>query len=123
MPDTLVATALLSWRIAPNSASRRDGGGALKARDVDTMKVLVLGGAGFIGPRVMHRLVDRGHEVSCMDINPNSPLLTDLHGKISLSRGDITLMDDVVEAIVQAKPDRVLNLAYALGAPESDPHP
>lgn len=87
------------------------------------MKVLVLGGAGFIGPRVMRRLVDRGHEVSCMDINPSSPLLTDLQGKISLSRGDITLMDDVVEAMVDAKPDRVLNLAYALGAPESDPHP
>ena len=33
------------------------------------MKVLVLGGAGFIGPRVMQRLLERGHEVACMDIN------------------------------------------------------
>src|SRR6266567_589199 len=87
------------------------------------MKVLVLGGTGFIGPRVMRRLVDRGHEVSCMDINPNSPLITDIRDRIQVSRGDITLMDDVVEAMVDAKPDRVLNLAYALGAPESDPHP
>ena len=32
-------------------------------------------------------------------------------------------MDDVVEALTLSKPDRVLNLAYALGAGESDPHP
>ncbi|HTE85151.1 MAG TPA: NAD(P)-dependent oxidoreductase [Dehalococcoidia bacterium] len=87
------------------------------------MKVLVLGGTGFIGPRVMRRLLDRGHEVSCMDINPASPLITDIRDRINFTRGDITLMDDVVEAMVDARPDRVLNLAYALGAPESDPHP
>lgn len=86
------------------------------------MKVLVLGGAGFIGPRVMRRLVERGHEVSCMDINVGSPLLEPLKGKIQLLRGDITLMDDVVEAMVTAKPDRVLNLAYLLGSGDNDPH-
>jgi len=79
------------------------------------MKVLVLGGAGFIGPRVMQRLVDRGHDVACMDINPNSPTLEPLKGKIESTRGDITLMDDVVEAVIQAKPDRIINLAYLLG--------
>lgn len=86
------------------------------------MKVLVLGGAGFIGPRVMRRLLERGHDVSCMDVNPNSPLLAGLTGKIDLSRGDITLMDDVVRAMLMVKPDRVLNLAYLLGAGENDPH-
>ncbi len=79
------------------------------------MKVLVLGGAGFIGPRVMQRLVDRGHDVACMDINPNSPTLEELKGKIESTRGDITLMDDVVEAVIQTKPDRIINLAYLLG--------
>jgi nucleoside-diphosphate-sugar epimerase len=87
------------------------------------VKVLVLGGTGFIGPRVMRLLVERGHEVSCMDINPSSPLIVDIRDRIAVSRGDVTLMDDVMEAMVDAKPDRVLNLAYALGAPESDPHP
>ncbi len=79
------------------------------------MKVLVLGGAGFIGPRVMQRLVDRGHEIACMDINPDSPTLEPLKGKIESTRGDITLMDDVVEAVIQTKPDRIINLAYLLG--------
>jgi nucleoside-diphosphate-sugar epimerase len=86
------------------------------------MKVLVLGGAGFIGPRVIRRLLERGHEVACMDVNTGSPLLAPFRGQIQLSRGDVTLMDDVVEAMVLAQPDRVLNLAYALGAGEDDPH-
>jgi nucleoside-diphosphate-sugar epimerase len=79
------------------------------------MKVLVLGGAGFIGPRVMRLLVDRGHEVACMDLNPNAPRLEPLKGRIESFRGDITLMDDVIEAVVATKPDRILNLAYLLG--------
>lgn len=86
------------------------------------MKVLVLGGAGFIGPRVMRRLVERGHDVACMDVNPNSPLLADLKDQVQVSRGDITLMDDVIRAMMEARPDRVLNLAYLLGSGDNDPH-
>ena len=31
------------------------------------MSVLVIGGTGFIGPRVIRKLVERGEEVACMD--------------------------------------------------------
>ena len=92
------------------------------------MRVLVLGGAGFIGPRVMRRLTERGHEVACMDVNPNSPSIADLKGRISVTRGDITLLDDVIRVMLEEKPDRVLNLAYLLGARsdgvtgDQDPH-
>ena len=92
------------------------------------MKVLIYGGAGFIGPRVMHRLLERGHDVWCVDLNANSPLLADIKDKIHFIRGDVTLMDDVVRAMVEAKPDRVLHLAYLLGvrfdgvSAEQDPH-
>ena len=87
------------------------------------MRVLVLGGSGFIGPRVMRRLLGRGHQVHCMDIAPDSPALADLRDRVEIVRGDITLMDDVMEAMAQSQPDRVLNLAYAIGAGEADPHP
>ena len=87
------------------------------------MRVLILGGSGFIGPRVMRRLLDRGHDVHCMDIAPDSPALDPLRDRIPITRGDITLMDDVLEAITLSRPDRILNLAYALGAGEGDPHP
>jgi nucleoside-diphosphate-sugar epimerase len=94
----------------------------LSAEEESEMKVLVLGGAGFIGPRVMQRLAERGHDVSCMDINPNAPSLTALKASIPVVRGDITLMDDVVRVMTEVKPDRVLNLAYLLGAGDNDPH-
>ena len=71
----------------------------------------------------MRRLVEHGHEVHCMDIAPDAPSLEPLRDRIQIIRGDITLMDDVVEALTLSKPDRVLNLAYALGAGEGDPHP
>ena len=87
------------------------------------MRVAVLGGSGFIGPRVMRRLVEHGHEVHCMDINPGAPVLDSLRNQVEIIHGDITVMDDVVEALAAAKPDRVLNLAYVLGASEDDPHP
>ena len=87
------------------------------------MRILVLGGSGFIGPRVMRRLLERGHEVHCMDIAPNAPSLEGLRDDISIAHGDITLMDDVMEAMALSQPDRVLNLAYALGVGENDPHP
>src|ERR1043165_5283407 len=85
------------------------------------MKVLVLGGAGFIGPRVMRRLVARGHDVACMDINPSSPSLDELRGRIEVSRGGVTLLADVMRSMIDAKPDRVLSLAYWL-ADDRDPH-
>ena len=87
------------------------------------MRIAVLGGSGFIGPRVMRRFVEHGHEVHCMDIAPDAPALDPLRDRVTITRGDVTLMDDVVEALTQSKPDRVLNLAYALGAGERDPHP
>ena len=58
-----------------------------------------------------------------MDIAPDAPALDPLRDRIQVMRGDITLMDDVVEALVSSKPDRVLNLAYTLGQSEGDPHP
>ena len=87
------------------------------------MRIAVLGGSGFIGPRVMRRFVEHGHEVHCMDIAPDAPALDPLRDRVTITRGDVTLMDDVVEALTLAQPDRVLNLAYALGAGDRDPHP
>ena len=40
------------------------------------MPVLVIGGTGVIGPRLIRRLVARGEEVVCMDLNPD--VITDV---------------------------------------------
>src|SRR5262249_49150565 len=37
-------------------------------------------------------------------------------------RGDVTQFEDVMRAVLDVKPDRLINLAYGLGAGEGNPH-
>ena len=46
------------------------------------MSILVIGGTGFIGPRVIRRLVERGEDVVCMDINPSAADFSSLGGNV-----------------------------------------
>jgi nucleoside-diphosphate-sugar epimerase len=80
------------------------------------MATLVIGGAGFIGSRVLRRLLDRGERVACMDVTPNAPTLADLAGDVKLLRGDVTQFDQVIAVMLAERPDRVLNLSYFLGS-------
>src|SRR5437588_7626849 len=86
-----------------------------------TMSILVLGGTGFIGTRVIRRLVARGEEVVCMDINPGAASFADLGPQVKVVRGDVTQFDDVMRTLVETKPTRVINLSYFLGS-EHAPH-
>ena len=86
------------------------------------MTVLVFGGTGFIGRRAIPRLVQRGENVVCMDINPGAASFDGLEDRVSVIYGDITQFEDVVKAVIQAKPDRIINLAYLLGSGEDTPH-
>jgi nucleoside-diphosphate-sugar epimerase len=87
------------------------------------MAILVIGGTGFIGPRLMRRLIDRGETVVCMDLDPGavSPFAA-MPSEATLIRGDVTRFDDVMRTVLQVKPDRLINLAYGLGAGEGNPH-
>ena len=85
------------------------------------MSTLIIGGTGFIGPRVMRLLLARGEAVACMDINPNTPAVADLAGRVKMVRGDVTQFDDVIATMLAEKPDRVINLSYYLGS-EHAPH-
>src|SRR5207253_907521 len=87
------------------------------------MAILVIGGTGLLGPRLMRRLVGRGETVTCMDLNPHSvsPFAA-MPKEVTLIRGDVTRFDDVMRTVLQVKPDRLINLAYGLGAGEGNPH-
>jgi nucleoside-diphosphate-sugar epimerase len=87
------------------------------------MPVLVIGGTGFIGPRLMTRLVARGQTVVCMDLNPGatSPFAA-RPPEATVVRGDVTRFEDVMRAVLEVRPDRLINLAYGLGAGEGNPH-
>jgi nucleoside-diphosphate-sugar epimerase len=86
------------------------------------MATLVIGGTGFIGPRLIKRLVARGEPAVCMDLNPGAGTFTDLADQVRVIRGDVTQFEDVMRTILEVKPDRVINLAYGIGAGEGNPH-
>ncbi len=83
------------------------------------MKVLVTGGAGFIGGHLSEALLTRGHEVTVLDdLSTGSHAnLANIYSKICFIQGDI--MDDAkVEAALQGA-DAVAHLAALTSVPES----
>ena len=86
------------------------------------MSVLVLGATGFIGPRLIRKLVARGETVMGMDLNPSAVPFDGKPVGCPVVRGDITHFEDVMRLILEVKPERVINLAYGLGAGEGNPH-
>jgi len=86
------------------------------------MSTLVIGATGFIGPRLIKRLVARGEPVVGMDLNPNAPTFSGEPIGAPVIRGDITQFEDVMRTVLDVKPDRLINLAYGLGAGEGNPH-
>ena len=86
------------------------------------MSILVIGATGFIGPRLIRKLVARGQTVVGMDLNPGAAAFADVPIGAPVLRGDITQFEDVMRVILEVKPERVINLAYGLGAGEGNPH-
>jgi nucleoside-diphosphate-sugar epimerase len=86
------------------------------------MSVLVIGATGFIGPRLIRRLVARGETVVGMDLNPAAAAFGDVPIGAPVFRGDVTRFEDVMRTVLDVKPDRLINLAYGLGAGEGNPH-
>jgi nucleoside-diphosphate-sugar epimerase len=86
------------------------------------MSILVVGATGFIGPRLIRNLVARGHSVVGMDLNPAAAAFGDLPVGAPVVRGDVTQFEDVMRTVLEVKPERLINLAYGLGAGEGNPH-
>jgi nucleoside-diphosphate-sugar epimerase len=86
------------------------------------MAILVIGATGFIGPRLIRRLVARGESVVGMDLNPAAVPYDNVPIGAPVVRGDVTQFEDVMRTILDVKPERVINLAYGLGMGEGNPH-
>ncbi len=74
------------------------------------MKILVVGGAGFIGRRVVQLAARQGHEVVSGDLQllPDE----DLRGTVTSMRLDIADFEQVVSCMGTHRPDVVVNLSY-----------
>lgn len=79
------------------------------------MNVLVIGGAGFIGYRLVRLLAAQGHRVTCMDANPAAHSFLDLGDRVTSLAGDVGRFEDVKAAMGASQPERVVNLAYLIG--------
>ncbi|MBP2635104.1 MAG: UDP-glucose 4-epimerase [Firmicutes bacterium] len=85
------------------------------------MKVLVTGGAGFIGSHTVDKMIDKGWEVVVID-NLSSGLKANVHAKARLIVIDI-LDNKVLDIFSQEKFDAVLHLAAQTSVPYSIEHP
>lgn len=90
-------------------------------------KVLVTGGAGFIGSNVALKLLERGYSVVAMDSlseqihgsNPDetSPLYQSIKGKVEFIKGDVCNREDWLKALNGV--DYVIHLAAETGTGQS----
>lgn len=90
-------------------------------------KILITGGAGFIGSNTALKLVSQGHKVVVLDNlspqihgnNPDttSPLYQCIKGKVEFIKGSVTSREDWIEALEGV--DIVLHLAAETGTGQS----
>jgi UDP-glucose 4-epimerase len=62
------------------------------------MKILIIGGAGYIGSHVAREMLDRGHEVTVFD-NLSSGLRQNLFPEEKFVHGDILIYEELVHAM------------------------
>jgi|SRR5665213_244697 len=89
-------------------------------------RILITGGAGFIGSSLALRLVERGHFVRVLDTlapqihgsNPEeSPLYRSIVGRVEFMRGSVTIRSDIMRALPDI--DTVVHLAAETGTGQS----
>lgn len=82
------------------------------------MKVLVIGGAGYVGTSLIPLLLERGYEVRVMDnlmFDGDQMLPFFRHSRFSFVKGDVRSADDVKAAV--AGQDVIVHLAAIVGYP------
>ena len=86
------------------------------------MSVMVTGGTGFIGNRIIRKLLDRGEEVVCFDLAPPRANLGPYLDRIKMYRGDITQLPHLLEAINTNNVHKIVHMAALLPPDTEERH-
>ena len=86
------------------------------------MSVMVTGGTGFIGNRIIRKLIERGQEVVCFDLAPPRPNLSHYLDRLRMYRGDVTQLPHLLEAINNHQVHKIIHMA-ALLPPDTEDRP
>jgi len=81
------------------------------------MRVLVTGGAGFLGSYLVPRLLDRGYDVIVFDLAADPPALRPVMGRIGYVRGDLGSPSDLYRVMMTHRPEGVFHLGAVLAGP------
>jgi len=81
------------------------------------MRVLVTGGAGFIGSYLIPALLDRGYSVTVFDLAAEPAALAGVRDRIGYRRGDLGSSADLYRAMMTCRPEGVLHLGAILAGP------
>ena len=86
------------------------------------MSVMVTGATGFIGNRIVRKLVERGEDVVCFDLAPPRANLQPYVDRLQFYRGDIMQMPHLLDAVNTHQVDRIIHMA-ALLPPDTEERP
>jgi nucleoside-diphosphate-sugar epimerase len=78
------------------------------------VKILITGGAGFLGLPLARALVKRADSVVLVDVALPGERLGDLAGNVETQNVDVALFSEVLEAFRRHRPDSVFHLAALL---------
>jgi UDP-glucuronate decarboxylase len=109
--ESVLRSRVLRWR-APSGLPSNGATG----RNDSAKRILVTGGAGFLGSHLIERLLEGGHEVVCVD-NFSTGNLQNLGGMLRNKRLSV-LEHDIVLPLNAGSFDEIYNLA----CPASPPH-
>jgi UDP-glucose 4-epimerase len=82
------------------------------------MRVLVVGGAGYIGSHTVYELIKDGQEVVILD-NLSSGYMELVHPKAIFYKGDIRHKEDIIQVFKKEQIDVVMHFAAKIVVPES----
>jgi nucleoside-diphosphate-sugar epimerase len=86
------------------------------------MSIMVTGGTGFIGNRIIRKLLERGEEVVCFDLAPPRANLEPYLDRIRFYRGDVTQIPHLLEAVNTHRVHKIIHMA-ALLPPDTEDRP